>query len=329
MIEELLNNLYGLSACNIKKSAVGAGSDTYFITSGFEKYVMKFPCESEMNNPDAEPLICDFLLKKNLPVCEFIKNNLGEYISIDENGRKFHLQKFAEGKMFELNTAPRWLLRESAGMLGKIHSALTDYKGLSDGIGKNFFTYMTPESALSSYKRTAIIANELGDTNITEDLSYRIELMGRFPVYEIDLDRLSCQSTHGDYFISQLICGEKKINAVIDWTTACVHPVVFEIIRSYVYAAPSYINGEINIHEFVEYVFEYLKFAKLNPYDIEMMAKLFYYQISVCDYYGQYYSSAADNRHIYLHQAVFSTKLMKWFDKNIDSLTRALQDSFK
>ena len=36
MIEKLLNNLCGVSVCDIKKSTVGAGSDTYFITSDSE-----------------------------------------------------------------------------------------------------------------------------------------------------------------------------------------------------------------------------------------------------------------------------------------------------
>jgi hypothetical protein len=54
------------------------------------------------------------------------------------------------------------------------------------------------------------------------------------------------------------------------------------------------------------------------------MPKLFYYQLAVCDYYNQYYQSAAENRNIYLHQARFSTKLMKWFEGNIEHLTEML-----
>lgn len=330
MIENILNDFYGLCVRDIKKSTVGAGSDTYLVTCAGdnERYVLKFPCESEMNNPDVEPPLCEFLLKSALPVSEFMRNKYGDYISKDETGRKLHVQKFVEGKTHELNSAPHWLLNESGRTLGKIHKALADYHGLPEGIGKNFFRYMTPSNALNSYKATLKLAKERGDTEIEAGVSFRIELMSRFPNYDIDIDQLTCQCTHGDYFISQLICGENKINAVIDWTTACVHPIAFEVIRSYVYASPSCINGEINIPEFVDYVSEYLLFKRLNNYDIEMMAKLFYYQISVCDYYNQYYQSTSGNRYIYLHQAVFSTKLMKWFDKNINTLTEALHDHF-
>ena len=51
--------------------------------------------------------------------------------------------------------------------------------------------------------------------------------------------------------------------------------------------------------EFASYVSEYRKFAALNEYDLQCMIPLFYYQIAVCDYYGQYYASTAANRHIY------------------------------
>ena len=54
------------------------------------------------------------------------------------------------------------------------------------------------------------------------------------------------------------------------------------------------------------------------------MAPLFYYQIAVCDFYGQYYASEAGNRGIYLHQAVFSTKLLHWLEEHAEDLTAKL-----
>lgn len=328
MIETLIYEVYRLKIISIEKSVTGAGSDTYFITCENGRYVVKFPCESEMNNPNNEPILCEYLLSKGINVCEFIRNVENDFISTDENGRKFHVQKFVEGRMYELNTAPQWLLKESAKLLGQIHAALIEYNALPEGIGKNFFAFMTPEHALQSYRNTLKIAKQNADRSIEIDLEYRMGLMEKFPDFCIDTDKLTCGSTHGDYFISQLICGGNKINAVIDWTTACVHPVVWEIVRSYVYASPKCINGEIDIPEFIDYVAEYLNYSKLNNNDLSIMAKLFYYQIAVCDYYNQYYQSTSDNRDIYLHQAVFSTKLMKWFEKNIEVLSDTLVSHF-
>ena len=320
-ITKILYDSYGLKATEAIKSSVGAGSDTWFVTCENGKYVVKFPSESSINNPELEPKLCEYLLEQGIPACQFIKNKAGHYVSVDEAGRGFHVQKFIEGTMYGWHEAPKWLLTESAAMLGKFHTALKHYEGLPTGIGEGFFQFMTPERAMESYRKSLNIALLEEDAEAVSDLKYRIELMQRFPKYAFDLKQLTCQSTHGDYFISQLLCGENKINAVIDWTTACVHPVVWEIVRSYVYAAPSCRDGQIDMDEFVHYVEEYGKHAELTEYDLRNMVPLFYYQIAVCDYYGQYYESDAANRHIYLEQAKFSTKLMRWFEKYGDVLT--------
>ncbi len=321
---EILERLYGLEVMKTEKSSVGAGSDTYFVSCKGGKYVVKFPSVSEINNPEAEPQLCEFLLQKGISVCRFVRNLNGSYISEDDSGRKFHVQEYIDGRMYDWNTASPELQRESAATLGRIHSALRDYEGLPTGIGADFFRYMTSENALRSYENTLLTAEEKGDDGIAEDLRYRIGLMKRFPKYEFDLSSLTLSPTHGDYFISQLLCSGDRINAVIDWTTACVHPAVWEIMRSYVYAAPECSDGQIDIDVLCGYFAAYAEHSPLSPYDLRAAAKLFYHQIAVCDYYNQYYSSDAANRHIYLRQAIFSTGLLKWFEKNIDALTDAL-----
>ncbi len=327
-MKQLLKEKYGLEVLYTVKSAVGAGSDTYFVSCADGKYVVKYPASGNINHPEQEPELCEYLNVHGIPACQFLRNNDGEYLTKDENGRQFHVQRFIEGKVYDLNTAPDWLLTESAQMLGKIHAELGDYSGLPVGIGADFFKYMTLERALESYNKSLAIAESRNDAEIILDLRYRIDLMQHFPTYEFDLDKLTRCATHGDYFISQIICGDGKINAVIDWTTACVHPAVWEIVRSYVYAAPSCRDGQIDADEFLRYVEDYRKFAPLNEYDMLCMVRLFYYQIAVCDYYGQYYASTADNRRIYLRQAVFSTKLLRWLEERVGTLTEKFVKRF-
>ena len=55
-----LKHLYGLDAIKIEKSGVGAGSDTYFVSCTDGKYVVKYPASSEINHPEAEPVLCGF-----------------------------------------------------------------------------------------------------------------------------------------------------------------------------------------------------------------------------------------------------------------------------
>ena len=138
-MKQLLKEHYGLDLLHCVKSAVGAGSDTYFVSCVDGKYVVKYPATSEINHPEAEPELCEYLLQKGIPVCQFLRNKAGGFLTADEKGRQFHVQRFIEGKMYDLNTAPDWLLTESARMLGKIHTALRDYQELPVGIGTDLF----------------------------------------------------------------------------------------------------------------------------------------------------------------------------------------------
>ena len=322
-IKKIVRSHYDIEVIEVSKLTVGAGSNTYFLLTNLGKYILKNANINEANNPQNEPPLCEHLLAKGLPVSEFIKDIDGNYLFTHDDNI-YHMQRFIEGANYEWNEAPKWLLRESAQTLGKIHKALSDYTPLPVGIGENFFKYMTPQNALASYEKSYHYARQINDEQSAEDISFRIDLMKRFSVPDIQLDKLTRKNTHGDFFISQLICGENKINAVIDWTTACIHPVVWEVIRSYVYSAPECRNGDIDMAKFLTYVNDYLSFSTLTEIDVKMMPYIFYYQISVCDYYNQYFQSTADNRDIYLQQAVLSTKLMRWFDKNADDFSDLL-----
>lgn len=196
------------------------------------------------------------------------------------------------------------------------------------GIGKSFLEYKRSQNALHSYLNTLEIAKQKNDVEIIKDLEFRIDLIKRCTFDDICLEDLTCLNTHGDYNVSQIICCDNKIEAIIDWTSACVHPIVWEIMRSFVYAEPTCKDGKIDIDKLIKYIKAYLITGTLTKKDIELMPKLFFYQITVCDYYGLYYNDVILNKHIMLRHAMFSTKLMRWFDDNIDSLVHNLMEEF-
>ena len=209
------------------------------------------------------------------------------------------------------NTASEALLMDSARILGKIHRALREYPPLPEGIGPGFFRYMTPRRALESYRHSLEIAMGRGEMGIAEDLRWRMKLAGEMAAPDFDLSRLTLCNTHGDYFISQFLCENGRLSAVIDWTTACVHPAVWEIMRSFVYAAPCCREGKVDAALLERFISAYCSEGSLNEYDRQNLVRLYCYQIAVCDYYGQYYASAAGNREIYLEQAYLATRLLK------------------
>lgn len=322
-VRELLLEWYGIRASELVRLATGAGSDAFFVRSREDRYVMKFPSSNGMNHPELEPEICNFLLGKGLPVCRFMENKHGGLLCSCADG-VFHLQRFIDGRTPPLNSADGRLLDSSALLLGDIHTALTDYPALPEGIGQSFFRNMTPAAALLSYEASLGLARNLGDTRALEDIEFRIGLLDRIAGLSFDLGRMTLCNTHGDYFLSQLICGDGEIRAVIDWTTACVHPAVWEIIRSYTCAEPACASGELPASGIVGYTSRYLERARLSDYDLYAMPYLYLYQLAVCDYFGQYYRSDAANRQIFYRQAVFSTGLLRQLDKSAAALSDAL-----
>lgn len=314
MFEAILQEQYGLRLLHAQRFPTGAGSDTWALRCAEGNYVLKFPAASTINHPEAEPELCAFLRIHGVPACDFLKNNKGSYLSQDTDGRTFTVQRRFPGITPEWNSASETLLIESAELLGKIHRVLRTYPTLPEGIGANFFANMTPQHALQSYRRSLAAAIRNGDTENAADLEWRIGFMERFPAWQFDLSRLTLGNTHGDYFISQFLCTDGHLTAVIDWTAACVHPVIWELMRSFVYSAPCCADGQIDRQLFDRYLDAYCRYGQLNAYDLENLYRLYFYQILVCDYYGQYYASDMRNRNIYLKQAKFATMLLKKAD---------------
>ena len=69
----------------------------------------------------------------------------------------------------------------------------------------------------------------------------------------------------------QFIYKEDKINAVIDFVSACQMPIVWELLRSYSYIRRDAKDGNFNINTMIDYVKKFNEYVKLNEYDILYM----------------------------------------------------------
>jgi len=317
--------LYGFEIESAELSDNGAGSLTYFAKANNQKYVVKYASDNEMNHPELEPKLCEHLRQHGIPASEFIPNLQGGFISIDENGRRFHIQKFIDGETYSYNEVPDFLFEQAPKLLAEIHKVLKDYADLPEGIGADFFRYRKPANIIGSYNNSLHIAIKNGDIENTKDIRDILKILNTFPEYTFDISQFTFGNTHGDYMISQLICKNNSINGIIDWTTACTHPLIWEIVRSYIFMAPECKNGNFDFEKFERYLKTYMQKGSLTSYDIENAGKLFFYFLAVCDFYGQYYQSLARNRSIYLDQAKLCKKMLIWFDEHIDELNIRLK----
>ena len=318
--------LYDIEIETMEPFENGAGGLTYLVKADGKRFVVKYPSENEMNNPDVEIRVCKELLDKGIPACRFIPNKQGKMISADEDGRRFTVQHFYEGITYDYNEAPIHLQAQSAASLAKIHEAMKDIENIPVGIGADFFTYRKPENMRDAYADTLQQAIEKNDTDIVRNIRSNMRIVDAMPDYKFDIERFSCGNTHGDYMISQLIWQDEKISGIIDWTCVCKHPYIWEIVRSYVFMAPETGQGEINTESLIDYISEYMKYGSLNPYDIENAGKLFFYFLAVCNFYEQYYASISKNRSIYLQQANMASQLLVWFEKHIEELNDKLRE---
>jgi Ser/Thr protein kinase RdoA (MazF antagonist) len=305
----------------------GYGGDTYFIQSSKGAYIFRDIEQNGMNHPENEALIADTLKGCGIPVPEIIAARDGAYLLLSQ-GRTYQLRAFAEGRIHKNNTAPAWLLLDSARMLGLIQQCLQKLPPLPAGLCQDYFTYFTPERAENLHRNTLERAMAKGDADIANAVAEKITMLQSLKGTVMDMEKLTLKNTHGDYKIQHFICQKDKISAIIDFTGACYHPICFELIRSYTFAAPECAEGTVDIDNLKKYIASYAEFGALSEADLKSMTMLFYYQNVVADYFGQYYAMEYEGRHILLQDAFFSLKLCRWLERNMtkieDTLTRGL-----
>lgn len=313
----ILNNYDIEKIVGMSQMNNGIGSNSYYIFSDNGEFIFKDIEHNHMNYPENEDIILSILKDDDIPVPQIYKTIRGDSV-ICEGEKKYHMQTFAEGKIYEHNTAPDWLLTQSAEMLGKIQNSLSRLQPLPLGLSQEFLNYFTPEVAIANHTNTLRTAENNGDNDIAEVIKDKIKLIQKHRDLKFEFNRMTCRNTHGDYSINQILCGKDKINAVIDFTSACVHPVCWEVIRSYLLADEKCKNGEFDAENFKKYLKCYSKHASLNEYDIKIMPSFYMYQNLVCDYFYQYYHSKYKNKSILLENAMLTYKQCRALSDTIE-----------
>lgn len=303
--------------------AGGYGSRIYYVQSDNGSYIFRDIEQDGMNHPENEAQIIAELKKYNIPTPDIIPANNGDYLVAIED-KIYQLRSFAEGKMYDRNSAPNWLLSESACLLGRIQRCMEQLPPLPDGISSAYFRYFTPERAEHNHLHTLETADAMRDLDISMAINCKIKMIRALKPIDLDFSKLTCKNTHGDYKIQHLICQNERISSVIDFTSSCTHPVCWEVMRSYTLSAPECADGVINIESFKRYISNFLEYGTLNDYDLKFMPLAFYYQNVIADYFGQYFAMENKNKHVLLNDAFLSLKICTWLEQNLAQLENAL-----
>lgn len=312
-IRQFMLDIYGFSPKDVSRMTTGVGGDTFRVKADDNAFVFKIVKADSISHPEREADLCAFLQQNGLPVSQFVPTLDGRLIVSWPDGRISHLQRLIPGKNFAMNTAPEWLMREAPLLLARIHAALAAYPSLPEGIGAGFFTHMTPEYAIHSYRTSLEIARQRRCEDVCNSLTLRISLAEKYRNWRIDPAKLTYVNTHGDYTLNQILCDNNRITGVIDWTSACVHPAVWEITRSYFYAAPECARGGFSTERFDAWMNAYSTVQPLSPADRSSTLDVYLYQLLVCDYYSQFLHAGQHEAAEFLQQADFATSVLRHF----------------
>lgn len=329
-IKIILADKYGIRNVNNVIHLKSGSANCYRIQSAGGEFVLKeFQSECLVDDIEMEPTITKFVRERGIPATRFLPTLTGEYVW-EFRGRAFHLQEFVHGVTFTNNKAPYWLLQDSAHILGRLHQILKDFPPLKEGFGSEWFDKWNVDRSKRQYADLIEFVERLTNNGkkerILTDLYYKMEQISKAARIRIKPDKLIRRNSHGDYNILQFICSPSSVKALIDFSAACVLPVVWEIIRAHTYADPECINSQINISNLKSYVLLYLKSGgELNRYDLEMMPHLKHFQLLRSRYgYKEYLILNTENREQLLSFGFWRTNMCRWLEENSEFLSEEL-----
>lgn len=322
-IIEAVKKVYNIDVHQVEKLNRGS-ANLYSLNEN--KYILKeFQTKYTKEEIDKEINIINHLKKDNIPVPEYIKTITGEYSFIYEN-RVIIMQKFIDGYTIESNTGNYEQVLESAEYLGKIIKSLATLKvQLPSNDVSSWYSKETINESIDKQEKLLEKISIENYPQIYKDLTDKISMLKyvRDSLDFSDMNKLTIMNTHGDYSLLQFIYKNGKINAIIDFVSACKMPIVWEVIRSYSYIDSKAKEGKIDIDNLVEYVRTFTNYVKLNKYDFKFMSYLYLVQLLASTFgYKQY---IADNSKTgLLDFAYFRTRLCKFLFKNAERIANTL-----
>ena len=326
-ISDLLWNNYDIRVDSVEKLKLGT-ANCFRVSAEDKHYFLKeFQSGFEICDLVREAALVNYLYEKHIPVARFIYTNEDkEYVVYNE--RLICLQEYIVGTTYGYNNFPSKLLKESAVMLAKLHNALHNYL-LPTDMGEDWLDSFSSRSLADQYDKLLSIAKSKSDdincARIIADLEYKKKLATRCEYYKTFYEGITYSPTHGDYQGCQIICGENDIRAVIDFSSACNLPIIWEIMRAYIQSSKSRENAKVDICELCEYVEEYMKYAPLTKKDLASMPYVYLFQLARSKYgYPQYLSTDSEDREGLLRFAFWRTDICRELEKNAQTISEAL-----
>lgn len=329
-IIKFVKDVYDLDITNVDR--INRGSANIYSLNNNSYVLKEFQSDYSETEIINEIDIINHLKKDNISVPTYIKTKNNEFYCLYKE-RIIILQEFIDGYTLHNNEGNLKQTLECADLYGRIIKSLeTLDRELPTFDISEWYTESALNEAVSKHKKLISLLDDSNENyqKIKSDLEDKLSMIEAIKYKDFsDLTKLTIKNTHGDYSQIQFIYKDDKVNAVIDFVSACRMPIVWEIIRSYSYIDIDAKNGEFNLDHLVEYVKTVNKYITLNKYDLEYMPYVYLLQLLNSTYgYKQYIN---DPRKIGLLEfGYLRTNICKYLYENAEIISNKLiQELYK
>lgn len=327
-IKQIIMDIYGIAIEKIER--VNQGSANIFKIYGEnEVYILK-EFQSKYKKEDIlKEINAISYLKENtvIPLPEYIRSKDSKYY-FEHKNKVSILQKFIEGHTLKKNEGNYQQILESAEYLGKIIEGFKEYECPDE---MNVLEWVSKEELSRANEKFDKILMQSKNTDIEnkikEDIIFKKEVIDKVErlINYDELSKITHKISHGDYSCLQFIYNnENKIKAILDFIKVKKLPIVWEIARSYTYIDKKTKYGEIDIDNLVAYVKTFMKYSKLNKYDLKYLPFVYLIQIARSPFgYEQYYKEV-ENKNELIEFAFYRTNICRSLNKKAMEISNRL-----
>ena len=330
-IKNTIQKVYGLRPENVERLNRGS-ANLYKIESNSNYYILKeFQSKYTDIEVKKEINVINHLKRKKVKVPTYVKCLNGNDSFIYKE-KTIIMQEFIDGYTMDPNNGDYAQTIESAMNLGKIIQGLEDLPFMLPA--NNLSSWYSKERLVNSKKKHFAILKLLTDNHIDRKIRHDItdkinmldDMITNFDFSE--MSNLTCKNTHGDYSVMQFIYKDGKINAIIDFVSACKMPIVWEIIRSYSYIDEKAKDGEFDINNLIDYVKEFCKYVSLNKCDIKYMPYVYMLQLLNSTYGYKQFLNDRNNKEM-LDFGRLRTNICRYLYNNAELISKKLLENIE
>ncbi len=329
-MKQILNQYYDIMVEDVKKLNLGSANCFKIVCKTNSYFLKEFQSDFAKDDLLREAELVKYLADKGISTAKYIKTVNDAYF-FEYKGHLCCLEEYIDGQTYGYDDFPNELLLELARMLGKIHNVLSEY-ALPVDMGKQWIDSFLVESEQHKYDKILnILEQDKYDKYyevIKNDIIYKQQLLNKAKDFIGYFENITYKSTHGDYQGCQLICDDKHIKAVIDFSSARKLPAVWEVMRSYVQTSRyTQKNAVIDIEGFCKYVKAYMEYSPLTSNDIEAMPYVYLFQLVRSTYgYPQYLTTDSEDREGLLRFALWRTNMCREVERKAEVIVKRTRE---